>query len=280
MTDRLRLAVEGHRIELDLDGDGRAESWQVDDLELLGAKSADPVEYGMYAMGPWAGRLSDNGFDYDGTRVQMPVTHAQWALHGTTLTRRCVVVDHVASSETATATAIVDVDLGPTWPWPGVLRAHWMLTHDALRTRLELIASEGEFPGVVGWHPWFIRTIQGRNAIWTLEGAQIAERDDDYRLSGRLRDVTAEPGTFDDAFHVANGRACIAWPDLLRIDISSSHRWFVVFDREPGLLCVEPQSGPPNGLNDGLGDPILTATPGRPIVLETEWRISRGAQQR
>lgn len=268
----LRLEAGDHRVDLDIAGDGRAISWMVGSDELLGARSSNDYEYGMYAMGPWAGRLNGNAVHIDGRNITMPVTYGEWALHGTVVGQRCAVVDERHGA--GFAEAVVDLDLGPSWPWPGTLRAHWRLEAECLRTRLELIAHDEPFPGVIGWHPWFRRELRGAAAAWAVDGALLAERDADYRLSGRLMPPDRPAGTYDDAFR-GTGAAALSWPGVLDIEIESTAPWFVVFDMLPAVLCVEPQSGPPNGVNDGLGEPIGWARPGQPLVLDTAWRISR-----
>ena len=74
MRPILRLEVGEHRIDLDIAGDGRAISWMVGGEELLGARSSNDYEHGMYAMGPWAGRLQDNAVHHDGAVHAMPAT--------------------------------------------------------------------------------------------------------------------------------------------------------------------------------------------------------------
>lgn len=267
----MQLAVGDHIVVLDIAADGRATSWRFGGEELLGGPSSDPVEHGMYAMGPWAGRLDDNAVRTDADRIDMPATYGGWALHGTVVGRPCRVLAYEQGS--ATAAAVVEVDLGASWPWPGALRAHWRVEADVLRTRLELIAHRDAFPGVIGWHPWFRRELRGASARWSVDGAQLAERADDYRLSGVLIPADREPGSYDDAFR-GTGSARLSWPGVLELAIESSAPWFVVFDMLPGYLCIEPQSGPPNGVNDGMGDPIGRALPDQPLVLDTVWRLS------
>lgn len=265
----VELAVPGHAVTLDIARDGRLVDWRIDGRPVIGAKSARPVESGMYAMAPWAGRIADNTVTAAGVPIRMPATHDAWALHGTVLDRPCRLVSCDASQ------AVLEQDLGGTWPWGGVLRVHWMVTGDALSCALELHADRDRFPAVIGLHPWFVRRVGDADLEWGIEGALMAERDSDYRLSGALLPAERPRGSYDDAFLSSRGRAFVEWPGRLRIDIMSSHRWFVVYDQEPGFVCVEPQTGPPNGVNAGIGGGVSWVEPGRPLRLRTEWRISR-----
>ena len=70
--------------------------------------------------------------------------------------------------------------------------------------------------------------------------------------------------------------ASIEWPGHLRIDLTSSHPWLVVFDELPDFICIEPQSGPPNGINDAPLAPVTIVAPGQPLALVNTWRVTRG----
>jgi aldose 1-epimerase len=65
--------------------------------------------------------------------------------------------------------------------------------------------------------------------------------------------------------------ASLLWPGKLRLDMTSSAPSMVVYDKQPDAACVEPLSGPPNGLNTA---PRL-ATSIDPVVVTTRWFLSR-----
>ncbi len=265
----ISLEASGQRIVIDPSAGGRAVSWVIDGHEVLAVRSPHPVEHGMYVMAPWAGRLRDNAITWAGTTHELPATYECWALHGTVLDRAADVIDQVDGR------LVLTTDLGPTFPWRGCVRTTWEVDDERLLTSIALEADDEPFPGVVGWHPWFRRVIEGHRAEWVMADARIAEREADYRLSGELREVTTPHGTFDDAFFSPACTARIAWDGLLAIEVRNSHPWFVVFDALPDFLCLEPQSGPPNGVNDAIVGSVSVARPGAPLVMRTEWRIRR-----
>ena len=96
-----------------------------------------------------------------------------------------------------------------------------------------------------------------------------------FRLSGRFTPVVLSSRSFDDAFLVEARAARIEWLGHLRIELTSSHPWFVVFDELPDFICIEPQSGPPNGINDGIVAPVTIVVPGQPLELVNEWQVIR-----
>jgi len=269
MKHRVTLHTGNHVVALEPALGGRAVSWQVDGVELLSAKSEHPVEYGMYPMGPWAGRLDANSVVLKDTNYELPPTYEQWALHGTTLFNQWHVV---AQSETS---CTLSCELGEPWPWDGLIEVTWNLHEDELHTKVQVRSHADEFPVVTGLHPWFAKTNHFGTAIWHLPECRLAERDGMFELSGRLIDKPQGSGIFDDAFYVPSQNAVIRWGEAFAIEIYQSHEWFVVYDKEPNFVCVEPQTGPPNGVNDALIGSVIVVTPERPLVQEISWRINR-----
>ena len=275
MPDTVELHAPGMSVLLDLANGGRAVSWMIDGLEILGTKSSDPVEYGMYPMAPWAGRVRDNALMFAGVQYPLRPSHGEWALHGTVLGSRARLTNCESSDEGASATIVTD--LGPDWPWTGLLTCRWEVRADCVTTTLTLEADTEAFPGVLGWHPWFRRSLGvGQPARWDLPDPLLAEREDGFRLTGALVAVDLASRAFDDTFLVESRSASIEWPEHLRIDVTSSHPWFVVFDELADFICIEPQSGPPNGINDSLVAPATIVDDEQPLTLTNDWRIRRG----
>jgi len=267
----VRLEAGDVAVTVDLQAGARAVSWTVDGVELLAHHADDPVEHGMYPMAPWAGRLRDNAVAWAGSSHDLPVTYAPWALHGTALRQAAVVVDHEVTSDLARLVARIDTH--PGWPWPMSVDIEWSLAPTVLTTVISVQALADPFPVVTGWHPWFRRVVGGASAEWSLDADALLERGDDHLPTGRMGAVDLSDGPFDDAFRVPDGRAVISWPGVVAIDIASDHQWFVVFDELPDALCVEPQSGPPDGLRVGPAGAPQVAAPGRPHVLRTTWAM-------
>lgn len=271
-TERVvRLAVGDIALTIDLDSGARATSWTVAGTELLAHHGDDPVEHGMYPMAPWAGRVRGNAVTVAGTTTLLPVTYAPWALHGTVLARSGSVVREEHSSEEARL--IVRFTDHPGWPWATTVDVDWHLQPGRLTTRLSVQADADAFPAVVGWHPWFRRDLGvGAPLQWRLSATSRLVRGDDHLPTGDLVAYDPADGPFDDAFVATD--ASVEWPGALRIDIASDGGWFVVFDELSDAVCVEPQSGPPDGLREQAGAPPRRVVPGEPLMLTTQWSIS------
>ena len=88
------------------------------------------------------------------------------------------------------------------------------------------------------------------------------------RLTASRARFAPLPGPWDDCFGMPDGvDVTLTWPGVLELMITSPLRWVVVYDLPPDTVCVEPQSGPPNGLNT---DPAVVA-PGAPLAAEMSW---------
>ena len=266
------LEVGDVRLVIDLESGGRLSRWWVGDQQLLVDHGPAPEERGMYVMAPWAGRLRENALVWQGQRHEFAPTYGGWAMHGLGVASPAAVISDVAEHEHAAVTVAVTPAEG--WPWPLGIELTWDLTPRVLTTTISVHAADAQFPVTVGWHPWFARQLAGGAVIrWTAESTLLAERGQDYLPNGRLLPIAEVEGPFDDAFVVPSGRASVAWPGALSIDIVNDAPWFVIFDQLPDAVCVEPQSGPPNGINDALVDMIPTAAPGQPHRMVTTWTM-------
>ncbi len=268
-TTRL-LTVGDVTLTIDLSLGARATRWTVGDLSLLTGNGDGPVESGMYPMAPWAGRLRDNTVVVGGRTVVLPATRDEWALHGTVLAAPVELIEFEQAADRARLAARVVDHVG--WPWPTQVDVTWDLRPRELVTTITVTALEQGFPVVVGWHPWFARHLdRGGPVRWDMNASAQAERGSDYLPTGALLPYDRDAGPFDDAFVVPDGRATVTWPGALSIEILADSHWYVVYDQLAVAACVEPQTGPPDGLNQGLGSAIPTVEPGRPHRLTTRW---------
>lgn len=255
------------RMEIDVDHGGRAVSWWIGEHQILGAKSAHPIDHGMYPMVPWAGRIRGNELRRDGASYGFSENLAPWAIHGLVLNEPFTVLEHGESH------LRLERNLGRAWPSGGSVLCEWSLDESGLHTSIEIHASEADFPAVAGWHPWFLRSVSGSAGRWSTHCTDILERGADALPTGRRSKLNPSSGPFDDAL---TGGTCsrIEWAGVLSLDIENSHPWFVVYDAPEEFICIEPQTGPPDGLS-GDHAPVALVTPDEPLVMRTQWRVRR-----
>jgi hypothetical protein len=92
-------------------------------------------------------------------------------------------------------------------------------------------------------------------------------RDDTGIPTGRLVPVPAGP--WDDAFTGLRTDPGLRWPGTLSVRLRSSCPVWVVYDQDPRLVCVEPQTDAPDAFNR---DPTVLEPGERlEITMTIEW---------
>lgn len=216
---------------------GRITSLVVDGRELF-VNRRDPMMRGCYPMIPFAGRVRDARLDFDGRTHHLRPNAAPHSIHGTVFDRPWTVTGHTASS------LLLTTDLGPHWPFRGFAQHHIGVRPDGLDLELSVTAYD-RMPAQVGWHPCFVKPTATRLAF-----DHLLVRD----AAGIATDTiqTSEPRNVDDCFFgvATKDRRLGLTVSGVDISLSSDCDHWVVYDQATDSTCVEPQSGPPNGVND------------------------------
>ena len=129
---------------------------------------------------------------------------------------------------------------------------------------------ERPMPASLGFHPWFLRDIgTGGSASYTFSPAvRFAPAEDGFpRIPSR--DLGERP--WDDVFTQPAQPPTMSWPNGPRLRITSNSDTWIIYERSPRALCIEPITALP----DTLGTPLAAVvTPGNPLNLRMEiaWR--------
>lgn len=249
------LTVEPHR-------GCRLASLKVSGMELL----RQGKRYGSFVMVPWCGRTDQGRFRNGGELYQLPLDTGPHAIHGTVRDGAWKTVSQDGAS------AVFTYGLSDPWPWEGIVTQQIELGEgedggERLTLTLGVEASDASFPAQAGWHPWFLRNL-GRGDDVTIDFTPEwqEERGVDHLPTGKR--IDPRPGPWDDCFGMPQGvDVTLTWPRALQMQIASRAEWVVVYDEQPEAVCVEPQTGPPNGLNSR---PQLV-TPIQPLEVSTTW---------
>jgi aldose 1-epimerase len=272
MNQRVTLRAGSVEAQLDPGAGGRIASLRVDGLELLVAEGAGPLLWGCYPMVPWAGRLRAGVLRWRGEEHRLPADLLPpHAIHGTLLETAWDVV--AAGSGSATLAA----DLAAPWPFGGRAIHRVTLTAAALRAEIEVHATSRPMPAIAGWHPWFPRVLRdaagaavGGPVVVDLEAGGMLRRGPDGLPDGTVvRPIPPEP--WDDCFIDVAGAPGVHWPGALAVEVESDAPCWVVYTENAAGVCVEPQTGPPDGLNTGEH---ALVEPGSPLVaaMTIRWR--------
>ena len=264
----IRLVAGDTRLEVSPTDGGRISSFSVAGRELLVTDRGDPMSWGSYPMAPFAGRVRDGRFSFDGRDYQLPLGFPPHAIHG-------VVFDHPWQVDDPTT---LSIELGPPWPFAGRVVQRFSLEPGRLQVTLELQAAE-RMPASLGWHPWFRRRLgvaPGRPATGTealsaeaqleLDAGAMYVRDAHGIPTGAL--VPPPPGPWDDCMTELRAAPKIRWPGVLELELRSDAEDWVIFSEPAHAICIEPQTGPPDALN--LRPRVVE--PGRPLRVTMDWR--------
>ena len=254
---------------------GRIAALRVDGLDLLVTHGYGPLAWGAYPMVPWAGRLRDGILRWDGAEHRLP-THLipPHAIHGTLVETAWEMVSPAGAAAARTG-VVLEAPLGPPWPFGGRAVHRVALAADSLTATLEVHADDRSFPAIVGWHPWFPRTLRGPAGPAggpveiDLRAVGMLRRGEDGLPTGAVDPVP--PGPWDDCFVGVTSPPVVRWPGALEIALESDAAYWVVYTEHTDGVCVEPQTGPPNGLNTGE---FTLVEPGRPLTasMTLRWR--------
>lgn len=189
--------------------------------------------WGCYPMAPWAGRVRHGRFHFSGREERLATNLAPHAIHGTVFEVEWEVVD-AGRDHCELATPL-------GWQFGGTAHQHVHLGPDGVVCVLTVHASERPMPAVIGWHPCFLRPMQH-----DLDFARMYRRDHEGITLPELVDPAPHP--WDDCFVGPEGPLRLHHPDLV-VTVSSDCDHWVVFDELDDIVCVEPQSGPPDAFN-------------------------------
>ncbi|CAB4670288.1 unannotated protein [freshwater metagenome] len=228
------LAQSNMSVVIDSDDGARVTSFRVHGSEILTAHDDDPFNWGLYPMVPYAGRVRHATFSFSGKSYDLPVVTNGHALHGTVMHETWSLLDATES------VAVFETSLGANWPFSGTCTHRIAVLPDRLRCELSVTAHD-DMPVQLGWHPWFHQGI-----AHTDFNAMLMRDDEGIAATERTTPATHN---IDDCFLEPN-----AWPRVVvgdtTLEIASDCPFWVRYDAPSGDVCIEPQSGPPNGIND------------------------------
>lgn len=208
-------------------------------------------------MVPFAGRIRRGVLDFEGRVHHLPPSLGPHAIHGYGFISAWERLDD----------ATIGLELADPWPFRASVTQRFELLDDALTMTMTLVAYERQ-PVTLGWHPWFRRDLgNGVDVELDFDAGAMYERDEDGMPSGVL--VDPSDGPWDDCFTDLRSAPTLRWGSLA-LEFSSSADHWVVYDEPAHAICIEPQTGPPNGPND-VPD-VLEAGQERTIDFTLSWR--------
>lgn len=254
----VRLAAGDVEVELAPQAGGRIAQIRVDGIEqLIGPeRGLEAIQWGCYPMLPWAGRIREGRFSFEGRQYQLPINMPPHALHGVGY----ALPWQVDASGDDSAELSLALPQDQHWPFGGVARQRIALRGRQLQLQLSLQAGDQAMPATIGLHPWFRKPDK---LLFAAE--QYYPRDAQGMATLPLAPPPLHP--WDDCF-VAPDQVVLL-RGAQRLQLTSDQQHWVVYDAPSHATCVEPQTGPPDAYN--LAPHVLAPHETLSMVLAMDW---------
>lgn len=245
----LSPAVGGSLRWLALDG--------VDLLRRAPEGAADPLAMASFPLVPYANRIADGRFTFDGQDYQLPRNFGDHphSIHGFGWQATWT------ASETAETAATLVHDHGGDagWPWPYRAQQQIALTPSQLSMSLSLRnGGDAPMPAGLGFHPYFLAdpatTLRfDARSLWLSTPAMLPDREVSADALGDWSRPAMVRGDrlIDNAYAGWTGPAIVARGDGLRLTIDATGADMLHVYRPPGSVdfCLEPVSHMPDAIN-------------------------------
>ena len=217
---------------------GRLAQLSIDGTPVLVGHTpgVEPTGWGSYPMVPWAGRIRNGRFTFDGVDYQLPINFGEHAIHGVGFTSAWTV--HDQTDRTVALHLVMPDD--ERWPFGGLVGQQLMVDDGGITMSITVTATDRAFPVSFGWHPWFRKP-----SALDFHPIAMYRRDDDHITVDEL--VEVPEGPWDDCF--ANTEPIGIEVDGIPLRLTSNCGVWVVYDEPTYATCIEPQTGPPDAFN-------------------------------
>lgn len=237
----------------------------------------DPLATGSFPLAPYANRIADGAFAFDGRDLRLPATSGfePHTLHGLGWRRPWRVVE---ATETAVSLSL-EQGSSADWPWPWAAAHRATLTADGVTFDLEMTnRGTRPMPAGLGLHPYFavygttVLTVPA-DRVWSTDAREIptalvpAGSLIDWSAGVRLVDAPF----VDHAYAGWNGAAVLDHDDCrVTMTASGNARWAHVYAPPgEGFVCVEPVTHRPDAHNapEGEASGLVVLQPGQALSI-------------
>lgn len=240
--------------------------------------ATDILETACFPLVPYANRIADGRFVFDGRTVQLTALErfAPHALHGDGWLSPWTVESRTAGRVEMTLDWTGDPE---GWPWPW--RAHQVveLTEQGLSISVSMTnAGDAVMPSGLGLHPYFHRLADSRltlsaDGVWVTDAREIPERlGAPAEIADWSEGLALADAPFVDHAYAGWDGAAVLDGGGRRVILSADApaRWTQVY-APPGadFLCVEPVTHRPDAHNAPTGEAhgLIDLAPGATVSL-------------
>ncbi len=248
------------------------------DLAAPGQSADAPLPAANFHMIPYSNRIRDGKFNHRGRPIALQ-DGAKHAIHGALRKQRWRIIS--AESDTLVCEFDSKADTAINWPWALKAQIAQSVKGDTLTSTIT-ITNQGDtdMPVGTGWHPYFVRNIDGSMPTLTLpvtevfpdesgdclpDGAAIELPDAlDFRKPRAL-----DPDQRIDCCLAGLAGAChIHWQDAgieLVMSASEACQFLILFNPDKPHFAVEPVTNANDAFNlaeQGVSSGVAVISPG------------------
>lgn len=135
-------------------------------IPRAGQSDAAPLTAANFHMLPYSNRIRDGRFTFQGQTIQLEKAESH-AIHGALRKLPWKVSSNDSSSLVCEFNSLGHQSFN--WPWPISARNEIRIEGDVLSSQITLTNhGETDMPAGFGWHPYFVRTINGSDVLLSL----------------------------------------------------------------------------------------------------------------
>lgn len=244
--------------------------------------ATDILEMACFPLVPYANRIADGRFVFEGRSVQLPTLDqfAPHALHGDAWLLPWTVESQTTNRVEMTLDWPPKADADAEgWPWPWRASQTFELSDQGLTVTLSVInTGDAVMPAGLGLHPYFHRYADSQltlsaEGVWTTDAREIPERlapvqnIADWSNGLALADAPfvdhAYVGWTGEAMVDGGGRRVKLWA------VTPAHWTQIYAPADSGFFCVEPVTHRPDAHNapDGEDCGLVRLEPGKALSM-------------
>ncbi|MBW9141509.1 MAG: aldose 1-epimerase [Candidatus Aramenus sp.] len=200
---------------------------------------------GMAILVPYANRVKDGVYTWEGVTYYLPKNSEGHAIHG-------LVMDKVFEVREKDQGRVVLETILSHPGYPTTLKVS--VTYSVVLGSLDVTISaenigEKSAPLVVGAHPYFI--VRGK---WSISPFRVRRLKTENKIpTGEVEEFKLVQGEYDDTFVIEDNVVELR-SEYSTVTIEKSDMNYVqVYTGQPGAVAVEPMSGAPDAYHNGLG---------------------------